>query len=81
MDNAFKYIKANGGIDTEESYPYEGVDETCRYSSLNIGATDTGASFILLLFTFSASGRVFILMTLQYFISIIIITVIPALIS
>jgi len=42
MDDAFKYIKANGGIDTEASYPYTGRDGKCHFSKDNIGATDTG---------------------------------------
>ncbi|KAM6917075.1 cathepsin L.1 isoform 1-T2 [Lycodopsis pacificus] len=42
MDNAFKYIKANGGIDTEDSYPYEAEDGQCRYTPANVGATCTG---------------------------------------
>ncbi|XP_068607887.1 cathepsin L.1 [Brachionichthys hirsutus] len=42
MDNAFKYIKANEGIDTEDSYPYEAVDRKCRFNPDTIGAKCTG---------------------------------------
>lgn len=42
MDNAFKYIKSNNGIDTEESYPYEAQDGKCRFNAANVGATVTG---------------------------------------
>ncbi|ESN92802.1 hypothetical protein HELRODRAFT_185163 [Helobdella robusta] len=42
MDNAFEYIKANKGIDTETAYPYEGQDGECRFKKNKIGATVTG---------------------------------------
>lgn len=42
MDLAFKYIKANDGIDTEKSYPYEAVDDTCHFDPTTVGATDRG---------------------------------------
>ncbi|CAF2471652.1 unnamed protein product [Rotaria sp. Silwood2] len=42
MDQAFEYIKENDGIDTEDSYPYEAIDNQCRFKSASVGATDTG---------------------------------------
>merc|ERR1712217_788273 len=42
MDNAFQFIRDNGGIDTESSYPYLGEQMMCRYSPRTKGATDAG---------------------------------------
>ncbi|XP_073995819.1 procathepsin L-like [Rhodnius prolixus] len=42
MDQAFQYIKANGGIDTEGSYPYEAQDDSCRFKKTSIAGTDKG---------------------------------------
>ncbi|XP_041964360.1 procathepsin L-like isoform X1 [Alosa sapidissima] len=42
MYDAFNYIQANGGIDTEDAYPYEGQDLPCRFKPSGVGATCTG---------------------------------------
>ncbi len=42
MDNAFEYIQANKGLDTESSYPYTARDGICKFNAANVGATDVG---------------------------------------
>ncbi|XP_055906562.1 cathepsin L-like [Eupeodes corollae] len=40
---AYRYVKYNGGIDTEEAYPYKGVDgAVCNFNKSSIAATDRG---------------------------------------
>ena len=39
MDDAFKYIIANKGIDTEASYPYTAETGTCHFNPANVAAT------------------------------------------
>lgn len=41
-DWCFKYVIANGGIDTEASYPYTGTQGSCQYKASNSAATCKG---------------------------------------
>ncbi|KAL2622996.1 hypothetical protein R1flu_003201 [Riccia fluitans] len=36
---AFEYIRYNGGIDTEEAYPYKAADGVCSFKVSSVGAT------------------------------------------
>ncbi|XP_072453037.1 procathepsin L-like [Notamacropus eugenii] len=42
VDNAFEYVKRNGGIDTEESYPYKATYGSCHYQPEYSSAIVTG---------------------------------------
>jgi cathepsin L len=46
MDSAFKYIKENMGVDTEDAYPYQARTLTCRFDAKKVGATDSGCKDI-----------------------------------
>jgi cathepsin L len=67
MDYAFQYIKANDGVDTEATYPYEAKDGKCRFNRANVGATDTVSLFspLMTLFNILLYSRVLLIFLQQ----------------
>ncbi len=67
MDYAFQYIKANDGVDTEATYPYEAKDGKCRFNRANVGATDTVRLFspLITLFYILLYSRVLLIFLQQ----------------
>ncbi|KAF2885260.1 hypothetical protein ILUMI_20926 [Ignelater luminosus] len=43
---AFKYVQQNGGINTEDSYPYEEDEGKCRYNAQNSAGTIRRVNYI-----------------------------------
>ncbi|CAF3741612.1 unnamed protein product [Rotaria socialis] len=43
VNAAFQYIKANKGVDTEASYPYEAMEGKCRFNRSTVGVYDEPA--------------------------------------
>ena len=42
INNAFKYVISQGGIDTEKDYPYSPNNSPCRFNKSSVAATFTG---------------------------------------
>nr|XP_024002736.1 cathepsin K-like isoform X2 [Salvelinus alpinus] len=46
MTNAFEYVEENGGIDTDEAYPYLGQHQQCSYNPAQRAANCSRYSFL-----------------------------------
>jgi len=44
--NAYAYVIDNKGIDTEDSYSYDGYDRPCRFKAANVGAKLVNWTFV-----------------------------------
>ncbi|XP_048103508.1 procathepsin L-like [Alosa alosa] len=47
MNPAFQYISNNGGLDTEDYYPYEAKNGFCRFNPSGVGATCSGYADVM----------------------------------
>ena len=46
MVEAYKYIQQAGGIESEEDYPFEGVDGECRFDQSKVVMTVKGYEMV-----------------------------------
>lgn len=46
VEDALRFIKSEGGIDDERSYPYKGHQGVCRFKKSNVVLTDRGAAVL-----------------------------------